>query len=586
MVLELNNITKYFEYDNNKQVLFENLTIRFPNCGLFVIKGDSGCGKSTLLNIINNTQEVNEGIVLYNDNDINCIDDYKQKIVSNVYQNSCLINCLTIKENLELFCKIKDISIDCSLLIKYLKILKIKELLNKYPNECSGGQIQRVGIVRALICNTPILTCDEPTASLDDHSKELVIKLLKEYSKTHLVILVTHDCDFTKKSDIDFNNLKSKYIFNNKGKQNTNIINEVHKLDYSKKRLIYDKYKVLLMMVSQIITIITCSILISGINGTMNYYNDLINNSLLSNQLIISNKNNTLFTDKSREYLANDYENMFYLDMNVGTVNNNSDFRSYIVFNDLKENEVIVNESFIKKYKVKNKSFVYKIDNREITLKIKSIHNNDFLYQPSIYFSNNTFNNDIKHLLIDKTQVVIKVDKNNIDQIIDKYETNYFVYNEIIDWKDNIQSLYSLAFIVFILFISISIFIAVILYYLVFLSILLERKKDYALLICNGFKLNKLKNMIINESTLIIIMICFIGGLLSHFLIYFFNHYKVLESITSFKLVFKEPNIIFSNYCLYLVIFFIYGLLSYFISLKVYKQVKMLDFVSTLKEEE
>lgn len=585
MVLELNNITKYFAYEDVKQVLFEKMTIRFPDCGLFIINGDSGCGKSTLLNVINGTQEVNEGQIFYNGVDFKQVKNYKQKIVANIYQNSCLINCLTIKENIELFCKIKDIEIDNFKLLEYLKKVQIQDLLDKYPNQCSGGQIQRIGIVRALLCNTPILTCDEPTAALDNDSKRTVIKLLYEYSRHSLVILVTHDCEFAKQCDINFNELKQYYYFKGGNIENKINQNYQYQLDYSKRRLLYDKCKVILMMISQVITIITCSILISGINGTMNYYNDMIDNSLISNQVIIASKNNISFSTDARKYLTKDYTNMFYQDMSRGMINKNNDFRSYMVFNDLKENEVIVNDRFIKEYQVKNNQFTFVIDGKEIMLKIKDIYNNDFLYRPTIYFSDNTFNNNIKKSLIDKTQIVIKVKKHEIEEVIKEYNTNYLAYNEIIDWKDNIQSLYSLAIIVFIIFVSISLIIAVILYYLVFLSILLERKKDYALLICNGLSYKRLKNMVINESSLIILIICVIGGFMSHFFIYCLNSFKVLESITSFKLVFEEIEIFMSNYDIYVVILILYLFVSYFVSLRVFKETKKLDFVSTLKEE-
>ena len=106
-----------------------------------------------------------------------------------IFQNYELIPQLNVMDNIFLG---KPYSEDNR---KLLETLQIDHILDHYPDELSGGQKQRVGIARALISEPGMICCDEPTESLDIENRQIVMYLLKEYSKDHIVIMATHQND-------------------------------------------------------------------------------------------------------------------------------------------------------------------------------------------------------------------------------------------------------------------------------------------------------------------------------------------------------------------------------------------------------
>lgn len=176
------------------------MSINFPDSEFVSILGPSGCGKTTLLNIIGGLDRYTEGDLIingvstktYKDRDW---DTYRNHSIGFVFQSYNLIPHLTILENVELTVTLggmdkqerkrraKDALISVGL----------KEKLNKKPNELSGGQMQRVSIARAIVGEPDIILADEPTGALDTETSESIMKLLKEISKTKLVIMVTHN---------------------------------------------------------------------------------------------------------------------------------------------------------------------------------------------------------------------------------------------------------------------------------------------------------------------------------------------------------------------------------------------------------
>ena len=197
MALQLINITKFYKYGKKRQRVIDDLTIKFPSRGMIGIIGQSGTGKSTLLNIIAGIERPCNGQVLIDGHRLNYqqIRMYQRDYISYVYQFYNLVNALTIKENLILITKIKGIDLKqvSGQLEEYCRTLKVVELLERYPDELSGGQKQRIGLVRAFLCNTPILLADEPTGALNDKLSIEVMGLLKRYANEHLVIVISHN---------------------------------------------------------------------------------------------------------------------------------------------------------------------------------------------------------------------------------------------------------------------------------------------------------------------------------------------------------------------------------------------------------
>ena len=179
--------------------------------GEFVTRlGASGSGKTTLLDLIGTLDSPTKGKVLIDGVDASSLSDRKLSLLRNekigfVFQSYNLVPYLNVLENviLPLMVYGKDNEQGMELAKKLLAEVGLGEKMRKKPNELSGGEQQRVAIVRALINKPPILLADEPTGNLDSKTSEDVLRLLARMSKEDniTVLMATHDPDLTKLSD-------------------------------------------------------------------------------------------------------------------------------------------------------------------------------------------------------------------------------------------------------------------------------------------------------------------------------------------------------------------------------------------------
>ena len=169
-MISINHGTKSF----GKQNVFSDISLYINHPGMYALWGESGCGKSTLMNIIAGYDRFDEGSVV------------SEGTVMTIFQNYELIDQLNVYDNITLGKEFPEGS------ESMLEVLQLKDLLKQYPSELSGGQKQRVGIARALIHQPSIICCDEPTESLDIENRHIVMDLLKQYSRDHIVIMATH----------------------------------------------------------------------------------------------------------------------------------------------------------------------------------------------------------------------------------------------------------------------------------------------------------------------------------------------------------------------------------------------------------
>ena len=208
MGLELKNVTKKFKTIEGERVIFENLNIHFPDYGLIAITGESGCGKSTLLQLIAGLDQDYEGKILFNQVKIEDIKDYRQLVISFVYQNYQLIDYLSVKDNCLFYCHLKGIKVVEKQLQELLEIFELNELVNQKVKNLSGGQKQRIAIARAILNDTKVIIFDEATSSLDNISQKVILQNIKPFLKNKVVIIVAHRLSTIKDAD-------NIYIMNN-----------------------------------------------------------------------------------------------------------------------------------------------------------------------------------------------------------------------------------------------------------------------------------------------------------------------------------------------------------------------------------
>ena len=205
-MLELKNIKKDYITSNETVQALKGISIKFRENEFVAILGQSGCGKTTLLNIIGGLDHYTSGDLIINGKSTKEFKDkdwdtYRNHSIGFVFQSYNLIPHQSILSNVELALTISGVSKRerKKRAIEALEKVGLGDKLHKRPNELSGGQMQRVAIARAIVNNPDIILADEPTGALDTKTSVQVMDILKEISKEHLIIMVTHNPDLAEK---------------------------------------------------------------------------------------------------------------------------------------------------------------------------------------------------------------------------------------------------------------------------------------------------------------------------------------------------------------------------------------------------
>ncbi len=167
-----------------------------PEGEIVVLLGASGSGKSTLLNIIGGLDRATSGSVRFGGVDLGALSDkeltlYRRHHVGFVFQFYNLMPGLTARENVELVTEISD---DPMAADEALALVGLRERIDHFPAQLSGGEQQRVAIARAVAKRPSLLFCDEPTGALDSTTGRIVLQVLKDVNEQTgaTVLIVTH----------------------------------------------------------------------------------------------------------------------------------------------------------------------------------------------------------------------------------------------------------------------------------------------------------------------------------------------------------------------------------------------------------
>lgn len=194
-MIQVTNLSFSYSNKHNNQWILENINLKIHPGERYVIIGPSGCGKSTLLLLLSGLLQPVRGSIYYNNTNNYTVN----KNTSILFQNSNLFPWKTVLDNVLLGSllqnhnkkRAKDIA------LKYLDLLGMKEEINKYPAQLSGGQVQRVALARALSTKPKFLLMDEPFSALDNLLREelqqLVYSLWNKLNFT--LIIVTHNIE-------------------------------------------------------------------------------------------------------------------------------------------------------------------------------------------------------------------------------------------------------------------------------------------------------------------------------------------------------------------------------------------------------
>ena len=195
----LKNVSKIYKTGEKEFKALDNVNLEIEEGKFVVILGPSGAGKSTLLNLIGGMDVPSSGEVIVNGENIttyneNQLSDFRARSVGFIFQFYNILPSLTVKENVDL---IREIVKNPRNSEEALSDVGLSEHKNKFPNQLSGGEQQRVSIARAIAKNPALLLCDEPTGALDSQTGVMIFKILRKQCSAErgngTVIIVTHN---------------------------------------------------------------------------------------------------------------------------------------------------------------------------------------------------------------------------------------------------------------------------------------------------------------------------------------------------------------------------------------------------------
>ena len=203
-MIRVENIKKTFNpHSSARNQVLKGVSFELPDKGLVAIFGKSGSGKTTLLNIIGGLEKADSGKIIVNGELMKGNEDkIRNQKIGFIFQNYYLERGYTIAEimrNAMLIAGFTDEKEIERRTEEVLKLVDMERFKNKQGDALSGGQKQRVAIARALIKGADVILADEPTGNLDAQNTYKVMDILKEISKTKLVVLVTHEVTLIKK---------------------------------------------------------------------------------------------------------------------------------------------------------------------------------------------------------------------------------------------------------------------------------------------------------------------------------------------------------------------------------------------------
>ncbi len=224
-MIEVKMLSKFYGSGESRFQVLKNISLKIEEGDFAVILGASGSGKSTLLNVMSGLERLENGQVIYNGEDITTFSDrqltqFRKENIGFIFQQYYLLPNMNVVKNVKMGADLaanKDYK-------TMIEAVGLKDKLQKYPSELSGGEQQRVSVARALAKKPKFLFLDEPTGALDEQTGRQVLdyicKLQKQYGFT--IVMVTHNLNIAEmaKTVIKMNSGKISEICTNEFPKN------------------------------------------------------------------------------------------------------------------------------------------------------------------------------------------------------------------------------------------------------------------------------------------------------------------------------------------------------------------------------
>lgn len=212
-MLEAKNIHKVYTNGKKSLEVLKGIDLKIEKGRFVAVVGPSGAGKSTLLHILGGLDYPTQGKVVFGGEDIYSLSDsaisrIRNEKVGFVFQFYHLLSEFNVLENVLMPALINSGAVARNQelrknALEFLDRVGLGQRLEHFPSQLSGGEKQRVAIVRGLINKPSLLLCDEPTGNLDSKTGEEIISLIRKINSEEkmTVVLVTHNIELTKSAD-------------------------------------------------------------------------------------------------------------------------------------------------------------------------------------------------------------------------------------------------------------------------------------------------------------------------------------------------------------------------------------------------
>ncbi len=470
-MLEIRGVKKVYKTGGIKRTVLKNIKINFRTSEFAAILGPSGSGKTTLLNIVGGLDDYTGGDLIINEKSTKKFRDkdwdaYRNHRIGFVFQSYNLIPHQTVLNNVKLALTLSGISKREAVrrAKKALKDVGLEEHIDKRPAQLSGGQMQRVAIARALVNNPDILLADEPTGALDSETSVQIMDLLKEISKTKLVVMVTHNPELAEKYATRIITLKDGEITSDSdpydGKEKTDLDLEkaakkqkktkmsfVTALSLSLQNLLTKKARTILVAAAGSIGIIGIALISAVSTGFQNYIDKIEEDTLTSYPLALQKESadltgillNLTGGASSGENNGKLKENQI-LTSTLGTVSNN-DLPSFAEYLEKNRAEI--------KYDIRLLEYEYNVDpliyTEDATGAVAKVN-------PSTLFTSLVGESSLLRNYSSVTSVFQQFEKENLENdtelLAGRYPENYNELMVVLSNKGEISELltYSLGF--------------------------------------------------------------------------------------------------------------------------------------------
>ncbi len=207
-MIEVRDVKKWIQNGSRRVEILRGISLRIPAGQHVAIVGASGSGKSTLLGLLAGLDVPSEGEIWLDGTPIHNLEETELAAVRGekigfVFQSYQLIPTLTALENVLLPYELNAAGNGVEKARRLLEAVGLRERMEHYPVQLSGGEQQRVALARAFVVEPPIVMADEPTGNLDSVSGKLVLDLLLEHNRKAgaTLVLVTHDPEIASRAD-------------------------------------------------------------------------------------------------------------------------------------------------------------------------------------------------------------------------------------------------------------------------------------------------------------------------------------------------------------------------------------------------